>query len=291
MSYFGVSRNIETSLLEYVNDALSYYSIEGTAVKSFKDSEILDTPFIVVQIGDGFHDKLELGDNSTIRTFPIIIDVYGKTKGNSLDLKDFMVEIIKDGFPYYLYMIAGGREVAKILDGMIFTTSAIRERNLNLNRDVSQLHDKEKFRLRLSVDCTLLKAEASKYVPIQGSAMDRIYISKIAGENLSAYNVVGMLSDEKLYKANYDDFDLAHVIGLSKSNYLLGASAEVIVFGEVENLSWSWTEINKPVYLGLDGALTQSIPAVGVGNYVVKVGLCTGDTTILIKPELDVVAI
>jgi len=289
---FGISRNIETSLYDYLKDNLEYYNYRDVSVvKSLADSEIKALPFIVVELTDTTHLPLEIGSTSTYRSFNLFIDVYHTNRGSMIDLKDFIVSMLKEGFPVYNYTIANGRLLSKVYDGRINVKTNIRDYFVNANVEISNLHENERFRHRITCNCIYNKAEISSFVPSEEVVMETIKTEKMAGENLGAYSFVSLLPDELLYLSNNTSFDLASTIGMVSGNYLRGQMANVILFGEVQNLAWNFVT-GKVVYLDGDNQLTQDIPAlVGGTSYIIKVGQAIGDNKLLVKPELDVIGV
>jgi len=81
--------------------------------------------------------------------------------------------------------------------------------------------------------------------------------------------------------ASSDDADRAcAVIGLTTAAAVAGAAVPVVTYGPVIEPSWSFAL--GPVFLGLDGLLTQDPPATGC---VLRIGRATAPTVLLV--DLD----
>jgi hypothetical protein len=98
---------------------------------------------------------------------------------------------------------------------------------------------------------------------------------------------VGALSGERMVKAVAGGFayasadqigDLGHVTGLTTGAAADGASVDVQVSGEIDAGYWTWTP--GPVFLGLNGQLTQSP---GSAAFIQQVGMALSATRLLIE--------
>ena len=106
------------------------------------------------------------------------------------------------------------------------------------------------------------------------------YISKIAGVNISGHRVVRVSGNDTVDYADKDSLsDINKVIGVT-----LGASAQndpinIQTRGEIEDVSFNW-DINKPIYLGNNGYLTQDFPTTG---FLLQVAIPVSNTKINIS--------
>jgi len=138
MGQYRISRNIEASIIEYIKSELSGSWSGINVEKTFARVYDIDTPIICVRVGNTTHDDAEIGDNATIRTIQVLIDIFAENDGQRLDLKDYLVSILKGGLVYYSYEIENGTIKTK--------TSAGRIRVLNID-DTPVEFDVEKSRL------------------------------------------------------------------------------------------------------------------------------------------------
>lgn len=103
-----------------------------------------------------------------------------------------------------------------------------------------------------------------------------------AGENLSGHRAIRLSGGQAFY---CDAATLAHAgtaIGITIGAALSGALVDAQTFGNISEPSWNF--VNGPVYVGTNGALTQT----PVGLFVQQIGVA-GDTTELnINPQLAV---
>lgn len=64
---------------------------------------------------------------------------------------------------------------------------------------------------------------------------------------------------------------LNSVIGLTTSAIGSGFSGQVITLGDIEESSWNWTP-NLPLFLGLNGLLTQVVPTISDSVFSLMLG-------------------
>lgn len=72
--------------------------------------------------------------------------------------------------------------------------------------------------------------------------------------------------------------DLGTVIGVTTGAAAAGADVAVVSSGAIDEPSWAWAP--GPVWLGLDGNLTQIPPA---GAFVQQIGVAVGPTRLIVS--------
>ena len=98
------------------------------------------------------------------------------------------------------------------------------------------------------------------------------FIVKKAGETLGVYNAVYLGNDGKIYKASNDNLSKSQLLGITINSGIINDDIKIINEGTVVNSSWSWNlTLNKKVYLGINGTLTQTIPSIS-NNVIVHCG-------------------
>lgn len=110
-----------------------------------------------------------------------------------------------------------------------------------------------------------------------------------AGENISALRVVYIL-DGVAYKADQSNlYETSGAIGLTTAAASIGQSVTIKTSGELSDNGWNWSNPTNPaIYLGADGALTQTAPTSG---YVKEMAVAVMPTMIHIKPHCTVLAV
>lgn len=91
-----------------------------------------------------------------------------------------------------------------------------------------------------------------------------------AGEIISALRVIRISSLGRAVKASSANIaDINRAIAVSITAASQGQNIITVTNGEIENAQWSWTP-SAPIYLGVDGTLTQTPPTTGflqiIGN-------------------------
>ena len=159
------SRNLEASLIQYIEAELVFANWTGITVeKSFK--KVYGIPVdtfqkhgaICVRLSDTNHDKAQVGDNSTVRKPTFLVDVFAANDGQRLDCKDFLVHILKGGFPYYEYEVNGNTITNKTQNGRVRVTN-IDDTEVNLGVDKNLLDSHDKYRHLISLTCNCGKIE------------------------------------------------------------------------------------------------------------------------------------
>ena len=148
---YRTSRNIENSIKDYLTDELKL-DLEWSALSvEFADKAVQsDTlPAIRIHIEDNTHRPVEVGSTNTRREVLVIIDVYGLTATDKLDLKDCVILKAKKGIPYYEYSVDNNKEVSKVrIKTMTVTIRQDRPVFSNIE-DKSTLDKSDKHRQRI----------------------------------------------------------------------------------------------------------------------------------------------
>ena len=159
MGQYRPSRNIEASIIEFIEDELQKASWTNVSVeKAFSHISPNALPAIWVHLSNTIHKKVQIGDNSTYRTALVLLEVYGTNDGIREDLKDFLVSIFKNGCPYYEYVITGGAISDQTQNGRI-RVSNIDDKVINLGIDKSDLDIVDQFRHLITLTAELGKVE------------------------------------------------------------------------------------------------------------------------------------
>lgn len=107
-----------------------------------------------------------------------------------------------------------------------------------------------------------------------------IPIIRQAGQTLSGHRVVWIAGDDKGYYASSDDPTSSRMIaGVTTGAASADTPVTIVGAGEIEESSWNWA-VGSPVWLGLNGALTQAVPTSGTQ---VQVGIPLSATKLLIR--------
>ena len=86
--------------------------------------------------------------------------------------------------------------------------------------------------------------------------------------------------------ANLSDASL--VLGVSTNAASTGQAVTVVRTGEVTEPSWNWVGRN-PVYLGIDGVLTQNVPVLPASLFSLVIGIPISPTKLFVNVQQPLV--
>jgi len=164
MPVYRISRNLEASFIEFLETTLletPYSWNDLNVIKGFNRAYELPTPTIAVRAENTVYDKVEVGSNSFTRVVQIFIDVFGSDFGNALDLKDCIIEILKDGLIYNEYEITKSVRTATATptpNGRI-RIQKISDSAINFNTDKEKLDQHDKFRWLITLSVSIGRVE------------------------------------------------------------------------------------------------------------------------------------
>ncbi len=119
MGKYRVSRDIEASLVDFLKPLfLADWGIDRIE-KTFKNVKGINLPMLVLRAGETDHTKAEVGDTATIRTTQVLIDIFANSDGQKLDIKDWLINNIKDGCPFLEHTVVDGEVDSTVLFGRI----------------------------------------------------------------------------------------------------------------------------------------------------------------------------
>jgi len=159
MGLYRVSRNLEASIIEFLRDELYGSWSNVKCEKTFSRVYDIDLPVILVRCGTTVHPRAQIGDNATMRTATILIDIFAENDGQRLDLKDWLIETIKNGCPYYEYEIVNGEIDDQTLNGKI-QVREISDTPIDFDVPKNNLEPHDRYRHLISIECSLGKVEA-----------------------------------------------------------------------------------------------------------------------------------
>jgi hypothetical protein len=103
-----------------------------------------------------------------------------------------------------------------------------------------------------------------------------------AAANLSGHRAVKLSAPGAVYADSHTVADAGRTIGITTGAAANGTSVTVQTAGPLTESSWSWTPA-APIYVGANGALTQTVPAVGNGaRFSQRVGYAVTPTEMFV---------
>ncbi len=156
---YRISRNFEASIIQFIKTQLSGSWTGVSVEKTFAKVYDIDLPVICVRCGNTAHRHAQIGDDSTVRTATILIDIFGTSSGLSLDLKDFLIEKLKGGLVYYEYTIVSGQIDTKTANGRIRVLT-MEDVPVDFEIEKSKLEPHDRHRWLITLDVSLGQVEA-----------------------------------------------------------------------------------------------------------------------------------
>ncbi len=150
-TYFRESRNIELSLMYYLETNLNIDWIGTTTAKTFKQvySKNVALPIVLPQLSDTQSTRKEVGSTTLEDRHLIIIDIYTRSDAQRLDMADYIKDKIKDGWVHYDHSHTPGDKTSleRSANGRDFITEFINDGRVNVGESVDE---KDKYRHRIS---------------------------------------------------------------------------------------------------------------------------------------------
>jgi len=113
------SRSIEASIIDFLTTNFDADWNNVNIEKSFARVYSIDLPVVCITTNVTRHNRVQVGDYSTVREVNIIIDVFCTSDGQKEDFCDYIVEKLKGGCVYYDFVINNGVVQSKTQNGRI----------------------------------------------------------------------------------------------------------------------------------------------------------------------------
>lgn len=149
MGYFRQTRNIELSTIYYLTTQINANWTDVNVVKSFSQIAEKSVPVVCIRLLDNNPYRREVGSNTLENRYGIIIDIFAKSDGQRLDLADFIIETIKDGWVYYEFSQESGdpETLEKTANGKVKMVKITRNSKLDFGDNVTSV---DRFRHLIS---------------------------------------------------------------------------------------------------------------------------------------------
>ena len=158
MGTYRQTRNIEASVIDYIRSQMtgSWSNIE--IAKTWDSVRDFSLPVVLVRCGTTLHNPVEAGSHATWREPIVLIDIFAPNDGLRLDLKDYLIDILRGGCPYYLYEIENGSVKNKTLSGRLRVTN-IDDDPINFDIDKNNIDIYERYRHLITLTVATGKVE------------------------------------------------------------------------------------------------------------------------------------
>lgn len=151
-SYFRTSRNVELSTLKYLEDSFTIDWSGITLVKTFKEvyAKNIKIPVVCVRLADTGTVRLEIGSKTLENRYLIIIDVFARSDAQRLDIADYIMDKLKEGWVHYEHGHVSGDNTTLELtaNGRDNITEFVTDARIDFTETVDE---KDKYRHNISV--------------------------------------------------------------------------------------------------------------------------------------------
>jgi len=157
---YNPTRNIWRSCAEYlIAKAETEGKTDLTIVLSWLDAyeeENKEKSIIAIGLEDEISTRREIGSNELIDIDLLMIDIFGISEGDKLDLTYWVKDSLKNGFPYYEYVVnapdinnlINAEVMTKTENGKVEIRSFVSNRNVRLGAEVD---DRDKYRRAIAI--------------------------------------------------------------------------------------------------------------------------------------------
>lgn len=152
------TRNYETSTKDYIEDNMVDDWSSVNVYRGWGNVSGNNLPAVTVRSGLNTHRRVGLGSFSTSRSMTLLIDVFATSDGQGLDLKDYLISLLKKSWDYKEYDVTNATSTFN-LNGKIVCES-INDTPVNLDTDKSNLDKIDRYRYLITITCTTNRVES-----------------------------------------------------------------------------------------------------------------------------------
>lgn len=157
MSQYRTSRNIEASLVDYLQTEIDKAWTGVNVIIGFEDAYSQDMPIVALFLQNTRYDPIEIGNYDLKRDAAINLNIFATGDGQRLDLKDYIIKKLFPGCIYYKYTILSGVVSAKVANGRI-DINDITDTHISFD-DLGTVDAHDKHRHQISFRVTLTQYE------------------------------------------------------------------------------------------------------------------------------------
>lgn len=151
-SYFRQARNVELSLLYYLQTNLNTDWAGTTTAKTFKQvyAKDVNLPIVCVRLADTNSFRKEIGSTTLEDRYLLVIDIFSTSDGQRLDMADYIKTKLADGWVSYTHSHPSGdnTSLSRTSNGRDMVTEWINDGRVDIGQDVDE---KDKFRHTISI--------------------------------------------------------------------------------------------------------------------------------------------
>lgn len=155
---YRISRNLEASLIDFINDNLSDDGWQNIRVeKAFAEVYKGTLPCILINVLEIRPEKLEIGSKTNIKYFTVNIRIFATSDGQREDLSDWLFDLLEDDVDYYKYTVTSRQVSEKTFGGRIEILRFFENRKELTNTEALEAVDR--YRHLLSFECKIAETD------------------------------------------------------------------------------------------------------------------------------------
>jgi len=149
---FSTMRNVELSTIYYIETQIDNNWTGIEVVKSFLSAYDKTLPVVCIRLINALTDRLEVGSTTLDNEYGFMIDIFGTSDGQRIDLADFIVDKLKDGWVYYTHAhtVGDNTSLARTSDGRISVKLFTDNSRVDFGTD--EIENPDRFRHRIGVN-------------------------------------------------------------------------------------------------------------------------------------------
>ena len=147
MSYFRQPRNVELSVIHYIKESIDSSWSNITTIKSFTQAYNTTLPVVCIRLREFPSTRLEIGENTLLYDYNIVIDIFANSEGQKLDLASFIIDKLKDGCVYYNFSQTSGapETMTKVADGRLHVKDFLSNTSLDFGENAHKWDQHRQF--------------------------------------------------------------------------------------------------------------------------------------------------
>lgn len=151
---FGKLRNVELSAVYYFETQINANWTGVTTTLGFPNlDKPPDLPVVSIRVLNVNSDFLEIGSRTMEDVYNIIIDIFGKSEPQRMDLAQFIQDKIIQDFVYYTHSRTSGQtdtQITRVAAGRVKFTQFLQNTKVEFGEDVDHF---DRFRQLISFNC------------------------------------------------------------------------------------------------------------------------------------------
>jgi hypothetical protein len=153
MGYFRDTRNVELSVIYYLETQIAANWSGITVVKAFTDAYKSPMPVVAIRLSDTTSTRQEIGSTTLLNDYAITIDIFAKSEGQRIDLADFIMDQIKEGCTYYVHSQTSGNpeQLTRVDSGYIHVNQFGSNMKIDFGNEGVDVYDQHRHFIQVNV--------------------------------------------------------------------------------------------------------------------------------------------